>query len=352
MDGRLIIERGPLYEFLTLCYRDQARAHGGLVGTSWRLISRALRFLHQYNPVPRAHRNAAHHYDLSDTLYNLFLDRDRQYSCAYFTRPHDDLDKAQEDKKRHIAAKLLLAPGQRVLDVGSGWGGLALHLARGGAGEVLGISLAERQVEASRRRARRAGLDGRVRFELRDYRELDGRFDRIVSVGMFEHVGVRHYRRFFERLRSLLKDDGVALVHSIGRHDGPGATNPWMRKYIFPGGYAPALSEVLPAIERAGLWVTDIEILRLHYARTLRLWRQRFEANRPRIEAMYDARFGRMWEFYLVGSELAFRHGGHMVFQIQLARRQDAVPLTRNYMFGHVRDTDAGSAREGSVRAA
>ena len=352
MDGRLIIERGTLYDFLTLCYRDQARAYGGLVGTSWRLISRALRFLHQSNPAPRARQNAAHHYDLSDTLYDLFLDRDRQYSCAYFTRPHDDLYKAQEDKKRHIATKLLLAPGQRVLDVGSGWGGLALHLARAGAGEVLGISLAERQVEASRRRARRAGLDGRVRFELRDYRELDGRFDRIVSVGMFEHVGVRHYRRFFERLRTLLSDDGVALVHSIGRHDGPGATNPWMRKYIFPGGYAPALSEVLPAIERAGLWVTDIEILRLHYARTLRLWRQRFEANRARIEAMYDARFGRMWEFYLVGSELAFRHGGHMVFQIQLARRQDVVPLTRNYMLGDVRDANARSAAGGSARAA
>jgi cyclopropane-fatty-acyl-phospholipid synthase len=220
----------------------------------------------------------------------------------------------------------------RVLDIGSGWGGLALYLAEAGAGEVLGITLSEAQLKVSRERAARAGLDDRVRFELRDYRALRGTFDRIVSVGMFEHVGVRHYREFFAAVRDLLTEDGVALLHSIGRADGPGATNPWIRKYIFPGGYSPALSEVLPVVERLGLWVTDIEILRLHYAETLRLWRRRFHANRARIAELYDERFCRMWEFYLVCSELAFRRLGHMVFQLQLARRQDAVPLTRDYV--------------------
>ncbi|MGH6886480.1 MAG: class I SAM-dependent methyltransferase, partial [Geminicoccales bacterium] len=287
---------------------------------------------HQYNPVPRARANAAHHYDLSDALYDLFLDADRQYSCAYFTHPHDDLAQAQADKKRHIAAKLLLRPGHRVLDIGSGWGGLGLYLAGAGAGEVVGITLAEEQLKVSRARAEQAGLADRVRFELRDYRDQAGRFDRIVSVGMFEHVGLQHYPAFFRKIRELLVEDGVALVHAIGRMHGPGATNAWIRKYIFPGGYAPALSEVLPAVERLGLWVTDIEILRLHYAKTLRAWRRRFMANRDRVAQVYDERFCRMWEFYLIGSELAFRRMGHMVFQIQLAKRQDAVPLTRDYI--------------------
>jgi cyclopropane-fatty-acyl-phospholipid synthase len=271
-------------------------------------------------------------FPLSDQLYDLFLDDDRQYSCGYFTGPTDDINRAQLDKKRHLAAKLRLTPGMRVLDIGSGWGGLALHLANAGASDVTGITLSKEQLKVSRERAERAGLAARVRFEFCDYRELTGQFDRVVSVGMFEHVGVNHYPAFFAKLKSLLTDDGIAVLHSIGRMDGPGATNPWIRKYIFPGGYSPALSEVLPGIERQGLWTTDIEILRLHYAQTLRLWRQRFEANRERIAALYDERFCRMWEFYLIGSELAFRHGGHMVFQIQLAKRQDAVPLTRDYI--------------------
>ena len=222
--------------------------------------------------------NVAHHYDLSDTLYGLFLDADRQYSCAYFTHTHDDLEQAQQGKKRHLAAKLLLEPGVRVLDIGSGWGGLGLYLAEAGAAQVVGITLSEEQLKVSRDRAGRAGLDDRVRFELCDYRAMRGTFDRIVSVGMFEHVGVRHFPEFFAAVRDLLTDDGVAVLHSIGRADGPGVTNPWIRKYIFPGGYAPALSEVLPVVERLGLWVTDIEILRLHYAETLRLWRRRFQA--------------------------------------------------------------------------
>ena len=332
VDGTLTIEQGSLYDFLDVCAANVARVDAHPVSRARSTLDRLLRRVHQYNPVHRAQANAAHHYDLSDRLYSLFLDADRQYSCAYFTHQHDDLEQAQRDKKRHLAAKLLLEPGVHVLDIGSGWGGLALYLAEAGAAEVVGITLSEEQLKVSRERAAHAGLDDRVRFELRDYRALHGTFDRIVSVGMFEHVGVRHFREFFAAVRDLLTEHGVAVLHSIGRADGPGATNPWIRKYIFPGGYVPALSEVLPVIERLGLWVTDIEILRLHYAETLRLWRRRFLANRARIAELYDERFCRMWEFYLVGSELAFRRMGHMVFQLQLAKRQDAVPLTRDYV--------------------
>ena len=332
MEGTLTIEQGSLYELLDICAANIQHLGANPLIRTLSTFGRLLRRLHQYNPAHRARANVAHHYDLSDTLYGLFLDADRQYSCAYFTHEHDDLEQAQRDKKRHLAAKLLLDPGVRVLDIGSGWGGLALYLAEAGAAEVVGITLSEEQLKVSRARAVRAGVDDRVRFELCDYRALEGTFDRIVSVGMFEHVGVRHYREFFAAVRDLLAEDGVALLHSIGRADGPGATNPWIRKYIFPGGYAPALSEVLPVVERLGLWVTDIEILRLHYAETLRLWRRRFLANRARIAELYAERFCRMWEFYLVGSELTFRRMGHMVFQLQLAKRQDAVPLTRDYI--------------------
>jgi cyclopropane-fatty-acyl-phospholipid synthase len=332
MEGRLSIEQGSLYDFMEVCAVGSQIAYQHPLGRVYSFGQALLRGLHQYNPVRRAQANVAHHYDLSDQLYDSFLDSDRQYSCAYFTHRHDNLELAQQDKKRHLAAKLLLRSGERVLDIGSGWGGLALSLAEAGAGEVLGITLSHHQLEVARERARRRGLADRVRFELRDYREQTGTFDRIVSVGMFEHVGVRHYEEFFRAVQSLLSDDGVAVLHSIGRMDGPAATNPWLRKYIFPGGYSPALSEVLPVIERLGLWVTDIEILRLHYAETLRAWRRNFAANRAAIARLYDERFCRMWEFYLVGSELAFRRMGHMVFQIQLAKRQDAVPLTRDYI--------------------
>jgi cyclopropane-fatty-acyl-phospholipid synthase len=347
MDGTLTVEEGSLYDFLDICASNAPHATDNPLGHGIGAIDRLLRRLHQYNPVARARANAAHHYDLSGELYELFLDTDRQYSCAYFTHRHDDLEQAQADKKRHIAAKLLLRPGQRILDIGSGWGGLGLYLAKAGAGQVVGITLAEEQLKVSRARAEQAGLADRVRFELRDYRDQTGRFDRIVSVGMFEHVGVQHYSAFFRKIHELLVDDGVALVHSIGRMRGPNATNAWIRKYIFPGGYAPALSEVLPVVERLGLWVTDIEILRLHYAETLRSWGRRFQANRARVAALYDERFCRMWEFYLIASELAFRRMGHMVFQMQLARRPDAVPLTRDYIadFEHGR-MDAAIAAE------
>lgn len=330
MDGRLGIEGGSLYDLLALL--SDGVEVDGLVGPIRDRLAPILRYVEQHNPARRARRNATYHYDLSRKLYELFLDRDMQYSCAYFETPDMGLDAAQEAKKRHIAAKLLLRPGQHVLDIGSGWGGMALYLARHTGVRVTGITLSGEQLAVSRERAARAGLSDRVRFELSDYREVDGRFDRIVSVGMFEHVGVPHYRTFFRKVRDLLAEDGVALLHSIGRSDGPGTTNPWLRKYIFPGGYSPALSQVLPCIEGAGLWATDIEILRLHYAETLRHWRRRFMARWDEAARLYDERFCRMWEFYLAGAEIAFRYQGHMVMQVQLARTVNAAPLTRDYM--------------------
>ncbi len=333
MDGRIELERGDVYDLLDLVGANYARARRR---GAWALVRRfetLFRRLHQINPVGRARRNVAHHYDLSDELYALFLDSDRQYSCAYFAEPGMDLEAAQLAKKRHIAAKLLLRPGLRVLDIGCGWGGLALELAREFEVEVVGLTLSVEQLEVARARARAEGLEGRVQFLLEDYRRHRGRYDRIVSVGMFEHVGVNHYGAFFDRVLDLLAEDGVMLLHSIGRMGGPGATSHFIRRYIFPGGYIPALSEVLPVVEARGLWLTDLEILRLHYAETLRAWRQRFLAQRERVRQIYDERFCRMWEFYLAGSEMFFRRLDGMVFQMQLARRRDAVPLTRDYMF-------------------
>jgi len=345
MDGALTIEEGSLYDFIDLLVSNDAAQMDSPVMRLNQAAGRLVRWVHQYNPVPRARRNVAHHYDLSDQLYELFLDRDRQYSCAYFRAPEDGLDMAQENKKRHIAAKLLLQPGHQVLDIGSGWGGLALYLATECGCDVTGLTLSEEQHKVAQRRAAAAGLADRVRFHLRDYREEKGQYDRIVSVGMFEHVGVVQYPTFFRKLRELLTSDGVALLHSIGRMEGPGTTNPWLRKYIFPGGYSPALSEVVPVVERERLWITDIEILRLHYAETLRHWRARFEQNRDRIRALYDERFCRMWELYLVGAELAFRRDGHLNFQMQLAKRVDTVPLTRDYITDWER-TNATSTRQ------
>jgi cyclopropane-fatty-acyl-phospholipid synthase len=338
MDGRLTIEDGDLRDFLDVMmsnYRHLER-HPLMVLGSW---LRGGARLGQYNPVRRARRNAAHHYDLSGQLYDLFLDRDRQYSCAYFRDPRDSLETAQDNKKRHIAAKLLLGrDGLKVLDIGSGWGGLGLYLARIAKAEVTGVTLSVEQHKVSETRARDEGLASRVRFHLRDYRQQTGTFDRIVSVGMFEHVGKRNYDEFFAKVSDLLAQDGVALLHTIGRLDRPAPVNPFIRKYIFPGGDLPALSELLPPIERAGLIVTDVEVLRLHYAETLKEWRRRFRANWDKVKALYDERFCRMWDLYLVGSEMSFSHQETAVFQIQLAKRQDAVPLTRDY----VTDFDRG----------
>jgi cyclopropane-fatty-acyl-phospholipid synthase len=332
MDGSLTMESGSIYDLLDLFARNLHNYDSRGRIRLYRSLYPLLRLVEQYNPMDRSRRNVAHHYDLSSQLYDLFLDRDRQYSCAYFAEPGMDIDEAQEAKKRHIAAKLLLQPGQRVLDIGCGWGGLALYLNRVAGVEVDGITLSVEQHKMAQARAEAAGVADRVRFHLCDYRAQTGRYDRIVSVGMFEHVGTPHYRGFFDKVRDLLTDDGVALVHSIGQSPGPGSINPWMRKYIFPGSYTPALSEVMPAIEGAGLVATDLEILRLHYAETLLHWRQRFMARRQEAVALYDERFCRMWEFYLALCEVGFRRRGLMVFQVQLARHQEAVPLTRDYL--------------------
>jgi len=333
MDGTLTMEQGDIYDFLSLVMGNISTApRSAMLSPLYLGFDRWVRWLQQHNPIGRAQQNVAHHYDLSSTLYDLFLDADRQYSCAYFEHPSDDLETAQANKKRHIASKLLLEPGQRVLDIGSGWGGLGLYLAQETGVDVTGLTLSVEQHKLANERVAAAGLEDRVRFEIQDYRLDQRRYDRIVSVGMFEHVGVNHYQEYFNKIADLLTDDGVALIHAIGRQDGPGTTNPWVRKYIFPGGYCPAVSEVLPRIERAGFWVTDMEILRLHYAETLRHWRQRFLANWDRVKALYDERFCRMWEFYLAASEAGFRVQDLMVFQIQLAKRVDAVPITRDYM--------------------
>ncbi len=334
MDGTVRPVDGGIFDLLDVLTANMATTAGAHPALQLRqFLGLCARRLSQFNPAPRARRNVAHHYDLNGRLYSLFLDRDRQYSCAYFPTGNETLDEAQAAKKRHIAAKLLLGrPGMTVLDIGSGWGGLALTLARDYGARVHGITLSSEQLAESRARAEAEGLADRVSFELLDYRAMDRTFDRIVSVGMFEHVGLVHYRAFFETVKRCLAPDGVALLHTIGRSDGPASTNRWLAKYIFPGGYSPAMSEVLPPIEKSGLIVTDIEVLRLHYAETLRHWRRRFAANRDAIAALYDERFCRMFEFYLAGSELAFRRQGHVNFQIQLVREQAAVPLARDYI--------------------
>lgn len=332
MDGTLTIEAGNLRDFLHICTEhDQIREH--LLQRMRRVVVQPLRYCRQFNPLHRARSNVAHHYDLSDELFALFLDSDRQYSCAYFQNGNESLEHAQHQKRCHIAAKLLLEPDMRVLDIGSGWGGLALHLARTASVQVKGITLSDEQLSGSRGRVREAGLDDQVTFEMQDYRAEREQYDRVVSVGMFEHVGVNHYYSFFRRLKSLLKPDGVALIHAIGTMAPPADGNPWINKYIFPGGYCPALSEVLAAVEKAGLWVTDVEIWRLHYADTLQEWNRRFQQNRDRAKALYDERFCRMWEFYLVACEVAFRNRRQMVFQIQLSRQCGVVPRTRDYLW-------------------
>lgn len=333
MNGKIEIEEGSIGDLLEILLRNYRHLEQDWITRAARLLSRQGSRLQQYNPLHRARRNVAHHYDLSGELYDLFLDSDRQYSCAYFASPGDSLETAQLQKKRHVAAKLLLdRPGLSVLDIGSGWGGMALHLAENHGCIVQGVTLSAEQHATSEARARSAGLTDRVRFHLRDYREQTGTFDRLVSVGMFEHVGKRNYRECFAKIRDLLKDDGVCLLHSIGRFDEPAPVNPFIRKYIFPGTDVPTLSEVMRAVERSGLFATDIEILRLHYAETLRHWRTRFQTNRDRIATLYDERFCRMWELYLASCEMGFRHGGLMVFQLQLTKRLGTLPLTRDYM--------------------
>lgn len=333
MNGEIDMVEGDLLDLLEIVYTNSGMVNAGAF---WARMADGMRYLfrrfQQLNTTKRARQNVRRHYDLSRELYRLFLDEDLQYSCAYFTRPDMTLEEAQLAKKRHLAAKLAIKPGQTVLDIGCGFGGLSLYLTRNFDADVLGITLSEEQLAIANERAQEEGLEGHVHFELKDYRKLSERFDRIVSVGMFEHVGVNHYRTFFDKCATILKPDGVMVLHSIGRSGPPAATTPFIRKHIFPGGYIPALSEVLPAIERSGLMVSDIEILRLHYADTLKHWRQRFLANRDRIRDIYDERFCRMWEFYLAGSEAGFRWQDLMVFQIQLTRKNTTLPVTRDYM--------------------
>ncbi|WP_163271547.1 SAM-dependent methyltransferase [Chelativorans alearense] len=333
MEGELDFEQGDVLALLKLSYQNLegagAEAFVMKLGEGVRYLFRRL---HQFNPASRSKRNVARHYDLSGELYRIFLDEDMQYSCAYFPDPDTSLEEAQRAKKRHIAAKLALEPGQKVLDIGSGWGGLGLYLARQFDVDLLGVTLSEEQHAVSRKRAKEEKLDGKARFEIADYRALCGPFDRIVSVGMFEHVGINHYRTFFDKCAQLLSDDGVMLLHTIGRTSGPTVTNAFIRKHIFPGGYIPSLSEVIPAIEKSGLLITDIEVLRLHYAETLKNWRERFLANRDKVLEIYDERFARMWEFYLAGSEASFRWQDMVVFQIQLAKKRETLPLTRDYI--------------------
>jgi cyclopropane-fatty-acyl-phospholipid synthase len=345
MDGTLIVEQGSIADVLAVLLSP--RAAPPFWARPYRLLRYLRRRLAQLNLRRRARRNAAHHYDLDDRLYSLFLDADRQYSCAYFETPDQSLDDAQLAKRRHLAAKLLTGPGQRVLDVGCGWGGLALYLAETCGSRVTGITLSEHQLAAASTRAAEKGQGVIAQFCLQDYREVAGTYDRIVSVGMFEHVGVGFYDEYFRKCSAALEREGIMLLHSICRPEGPNVTNPWIAKYIFPGGYIPALSEVLPAVERAGLLVTDIEILRLHYAETLKHWRRRFLAHRAEVERIYDRRFVRMWEFYLAASEMAFREQALMVFQMQLTKRQGIVPMTRDYI---ARETARLRGIEGGAR--
>jgi len=337
MSGDFKMLRGTIYDFLELALNNMTRQGG--VAKKGNFVHNllykgriAVRRLDQANSLKRSRLNVHKHYDLSGELYDLFLDSDRQYSCAYYENDGQTLEEAQLAKKRHIAAKMNIKPGMKILDIGCGWGGMALYLAEMYGADVTGVTLSDEQLAVANARAKERGLSNRVRFLLQDYRTLNQKFDRIVSVGMFEHVGVGHFGEFFKKVSELLTPDGTMLLHSINRSDGPGATSAWVKKYIFPGGYIPALSEVMPHLEKHGLYVTDVEILRLHYAKTLRAWLDRFMANRDKAKALYDERFCRMWEFYLAASETSFRFWGMNNFQIQFGRDQHYLPFTRDYI--------------------
>jgi cyclopropane-fatty-acyl-phospholipid synthase len=349
MDGRLSFENSTLRDFLTLFSINRLSLGAHPMQKVLRRVSLVLKRFQQANPVGRAQKNVAHHYDLGNAFYKLFLDEGMQYSCAYFLDDSETLEQAQRNKLRLIASKLALEPGLKILDIGSGWGDLALYLAQLENVDVTGVTLSKEQHALSNEKAKRLGLADRVRFRLQDHREVPERFDRIVSIGMFEHVGVHHYPEFFAKVNALMQDDGVMLLHSIGHMSPPGTASPWLRKYIFPGAYSPALSEVFTAVEQASLWVTDLEFLRLHYANTLNHWCRRFEANRARIAEMYDERFCRMWEFYLVSAEMMFRTGSQLVFHMQLARKRDAVPIVRDYVTDLQRQYRQREAGDGTL---
>ena len=332
MDGGLVIEEGSIHDFISLFFHNKKHFDLSASQIFWRGVARKGRRMAQHNPVARARQNAAHHYDMGNDFYRLWLDDDMQYSCGYWEDGVTNLADAQTAKKRHIAAKLNLSPGQRVLDIGCGWGGMALYLASVADVHVTGVTLAEEQLAVARKRAEALGLQDKVEFRLQDYREVPETFDRVVSVGMLEHVGAHHLTEYFLNVRNRLAPNGVALIHSITSKAPPGVTGPFIRKYIFPGGYAPSLSETFDAIEKSGLWTLDNEIWRVHYAKTLEVWRANFEAVRPQAVEMYDEKFARMWELYLSSCECVFSHGASCVFHIQLGRERDGVPLTRDYL--------------------
>lgn len=340
MDGTLTFEEGSaIYDLLYLFSINRPSLGAHPVQSLQRRLWRAAR-RHQANDVDQAKRQARHHYDLSSDLYRLFLDEDLNYSCGFFRSPDDSLEAAQAAKLARATAKLALEPGMSVCEIGGGWGAFAIELAKAGA-DVTSINVSPEQVKVAEQRVADAGLGDRVRFVLKDYREIDGSFDRVVSIGMMEHVGIGHIDEYFAKIRDLLTPGGFAFVHSIGRMTQPGTTGPFIRKYIFPGGYVPALSEVFAAAERQGIWVADMEVLRLHYYYTIRHWRRRFAAHREEAAALYDERFCRMWEFYLAAVELGFLNGSNMVFQLLLSARRDAVPIARDYMFEAEQDIHA-----------
>jgi cyclopropane-fatty-acyl-phospholipid synthase len=333
MDEDLVLEQGSIWDLLEIVGRSGARGPKGRRPWTTRARKAVMRRIQQANDRTASRSNVAHHYDLSNDFYRRWLDADMQYSCAYYARPDMTLEEAQLAKKRHVAAKLRLEPGQRVLDLGCGWGGLALTLAKEHDVEVLGVTLSVEQVALARERAQAEGLADRVRFELMDYRDVEGTFDRVVSVGILEHVGAPNLRTFFETVKRKVIPEGVALIHSIGRMAPPALTNAFTEKYIFPGGYIPSMSQATTAIEDAGLWITDVEVLRVHYAETAKVWRERFLAD-PEIPTLFDGRFRRMWEFYLAGAELGFRYGTHMIMQFQLSPQLHTLPITRDYLAG------------------
>ena len=335
MAGRLVIEDDDVLGLLMVATANNRWERGrnaldaGAAAKLWASFRYAIG---RFNMQRRSKRNVAHHYDLSDRLYDLFLDGDRQYSCAYYTAPDRSLEEAQSDKKAHLVAKMMLAPGMRVLDIGCGWGGLALYIHRTTGAEVLGVTLSKEQLRVARARAEEEGVADRVKFELVDYRELTGTFDRIVSVGMFEHVGTAHYRSFFRKCQDLLTLQGVMVLHTIGRAGGPGITDAFTSKYIFPGGYISALSEIVKANEDLTWYISDVEVLRLHYAYTIRQWYDRAVAARSKTVALYDERFYRMWTYYLAGSYVSFLNGSLVNYQVQFVRDRDALPITRDHM--------------------
>ncbi len=333
MNGSLIIENGTLSEFLEIALRNIGRSDINIYGKILNTIKGTFRYLTKFNKGLVSKNNVSHHYDISESLYDLFLDANRQYSCAYFKNENDTLEQAQENKMNHITKKLNIQANQKVLDIGSGWGTLAIHIAQKTNASVTGITLSENQLEYSKRKAKELNLGNQVEFKLADYRELNEKFDRIVSVGMFEHVGRKFYRKYFNTVSKLLNDQGIALIHTIGSSNPPRNPQPWITKYIFPGGYTPSLSQIARPIEDSGLIISDMEVLRMHYAHTLRNWKERFLSKKTTVLEMFDEKFFRMWEFYLASCEMAFKWGDQVVFQLQLTKDNISAPTTRDYIY-------------------